>query len=74
MLNRCRCRGEKTGRQKENGNSHVISDKILRMGSMTSNSEYHKSMRNYLRTRCGVVTINNSTDCRLVGRVLGVIT
>lgn len=64
MLNRCPCKGEKTGTKKENGNTNFIADKILRMSSITSTNEYNKSIRNYLRTRCGVVTIYNSTDCR----------
>jgi hypothetical protein len=34
------------------------------MSSITSTNEYNKSIRNYLRTRCGAVTIYNSMDCR----------
>lgn len=64
MLNRCMCKNEKTDREKENGNTNVIADKILRMSSITTTNEYNKSFRNYLRTRCGVITIHNSTDCR----------
>lgn len=65
FMYRCPCKNNKIGVKKQNGNTRLVSKKLMATEAMKTSLE-NQSFRNYKKIRCVQTAPKGATSCRVL--------